>query len=119
MSTDQTIEKIGKGITASPAAIEGAKKAHVAGIKAPPQPPEAPADVSGKRLKSFIERIERLNAEQDTLAEDIKEVFAESKGVGFDPKIMRKLIRLRAMDSQTRREESELLDLYSSAVGLE
>lgn len=118
MSTDQTIEKIGKGIAASPAAIEGAKKAHAAGIKAPPQSPEAPADVSGKRLKSFIERIETLEQEKAAAAEDIKEVYAEAKGTGFEPRIMRKMVRLRAMDSDKRREEEELEELYKSALGI-
>ncbi len=74
--------------------------------------------VAGKRLKSFIERIERLETEKAALAEDIKEVYAEAKGTGFDPKTMRKLIRLRKMDVEKRREEDELLELYKAAIGL-
>lgn len=75
--------------------------------------------VSGQRLKAFIERIERLEEEKAGLAEDIKDIYAESKGVGFDVKIMRKVIRLRKMDAEKRREEDELLELYKSAIGLE
>ena len=75
--------------------------------------------VSGKRLKSFIERIERLEEEKTALAEDIKDIYAEAKSTGFDSKTMRKLIRLRKMDTEKRREEDELLELYKAAIGLE
>lgn len=75
--------------------------------------------ISGQRLKAFIERIERLETEKSNLAEDIKDVFAECKGVGFDVKIVRKIIRLRKMDVEKRREEEELVELYKSAIGLE
>lgn len=75
--------------------------------------------VAGKRLKSFIERIERLEEEKAGLSEDIKDIYAEAKGVGFEVKIMRKIIRLRKMDADKRREEDELLDLYKAAIGLE
>jgi len=75
--------------------------------------------VSGQRLKAFIERIERLEEEKAALAEDIKDIYAESKAVGFDSKIMRKVIRLRKMETEKRREEEELLELYKSAIGLE
>lgn len=75
--------------------------------------------VAGKRLKSFIERVERLEEEKAATGEDIKEVYAEAKGVGFDPKIIRKVIRERKMDVEKRREEAELLDLYKSAIGME
>lgn len=74
--------------------------------------------VSGKRLKAFIERIERLEEEKAALAEDIKEIYAEAKGTGFDTKTMRKLIRLRKMDAEKRQEEDALLELYKSAIGL-
>lgn len=75
--------------------------------------------VSGQRLKAFIERVERLEEEKAGLAEDIKDIMAEAKGVGFDTKTMRKIIRLRKMDKQKREEEEELLELYKSAIGLE
>ena len=74
--------------------------------------------VTGKRLLSFLERIERLEEEKAALAEDIKEVYAEAKGTGFDVKTMRKIISLRKMDTEKRRESEELLDLYKSAVGM-
>lgn len=75
--------------------------------------------VAGKRLKSFIERVERLEEEKGGIADDIKDVYAEAKGVGFDPKIIRKVIRERKMDAEKRREEYELMDLYKSAIGME
>lgn len=75
--------------------------------------------VSGQRLKAFIERIERLETEKAALGDDIKDIYAEAKGVGFDAKTMRKVIRLRKMDAEKRREEDELLELYKSAIGLE
>lgn len=75
--------------------------------------------VAGKRLKSFLERIERLEEEKAGLAEDIKDVYAEAKAVGFDTKTIRKLVRLRKMDTEKRREEDELLELYKAAIGLE
>lgn len=74
--------------------------------------------VAGKRLKSFVERIERLEEEKAALMEDIKEVYAEAKGTGFDTKVMRKIISLRKMDTDKRRESEELLELYKSAIGM-
>jgi len=75
--------------------------------------------VAGDRLKSFIERVERLEEEKSALMQDIKEVFAEAKAVGFDVKTIRKIIKLRKMDSEKRREEEELLSLYASAIGMQ
>lgn len=72
--------------------------------------------VAADRLRSFVERIERLEAEKTELAADIREVYAESKGQGFDTKIMRQLIRLRKMEVADRREQDELLDLYRRAL---
>jgi uncharacterized protein (UPF0335 family) len=74
--------------------------------------------VAGDRLKSFIERIERLEEEKKALAEDIKEVFSEAKGVGFDVKIMRQIIRIRRMDDDDRDEQEALLDTYLRAIGM-
>lgn len=73
--------------------------------------------VAGTRLKAFIERVERLEEEKSTLMEDIKEVYAEAKGVGFDVKTIRKIVKLRKMDREKRREQGELLELYLSAIG--
>ncbi len=74
--------------------------------------------VQGQRLTSFIERVERLEEEKSALMEDIKEVYAEAKGVGFDVKAIRKLIALRKMDANARHEAESILDLYKSAVGM-
>ena len=79
------------------------------------------ADVGGiaaDQLRSFIERTERLEEEKAALAGDIREVYAEAKGNGFDTKIMRQVVRLRKMDSNDRSEQEELLDLYKAALGL-
>jgi uncharacterized protein (UPF0335 family) len=86
--------------------------------QAPEAEPRDVGGVAGQRLKSFIERIERLEEEKKALAEDIKEVYAEAKGVGFDAKTIRKLISLRKMEPEKRNEEEELLDLYKSAIGM-
>ena len=75
--------------------------------------------VSGQRLKAYLDRIERLEEEKSGLGDDIKDIYAEAKGTGFDVKTMRKLIRLRKMDTEKRREEDELLELYKAAVGLD
>lgn len=74
--------------------------------------------VSGERLQSYIDRIERLESEKAVLAADIKEVYAEAKGNGFDPKIMRQIIRLRKMESSDRQEQEWLLDTYKRAIGM-
>jgi uncharacterized protein (UPF0335 family) len=74
--------------------------------------------IAGERLKSFIERIERLEEEKRALAEDIKEVFSEAKGVGFDVKIMRQLIRLRRMDQEEVDEQEALLETYKRALNM-
>jgi uncharacterized protein (UPF0335 family) len=74
--------------------------------------------VAGKRLRSFLERIERLEEEKTGLAEDMKEIYAEAKGVGFDVKTMRRILKLRKMEPEKRREQDELLQLYMSAIGM-
>lgn len=75
--------------------------------------------VSGARIKSFIERVERLEAEKKVIAEDIKEVYAESKTSGFEPKIIKKIVSLRKVKLEQRREDNELLELYQSVIGME
>lgn len=72
---------------------------------------------SDGRLQSLIQRIERLEEEKAALATDIKEVYAEAKGVGYDPKIMRILVRERKMDPERRRTQEEELILYRAAMG--
>ncbi|HLG88415.1 MAG TPA: DUF2312 domain-containing protein [Alphaproteobacteria bacterium] len=78
----------------------------------------ATSETAAKRLRTFIERIERLEEEKAGIAADIKEVFAEAKGTGFDVKVMRQIIRLRKQDVEDRREQEELLDLYKRALGM-
>ena len=74
--------------------------------------------IAGERLRSFIERIERLEEEKRALAADIKEVYAEAKGNGFDARIMRQLIRLRRMDKDDLDEQETMLDVYKRALGM-
>jgi uncharacterized protein (UPF0335 family) len=74
--------------------------------------------IAGDRLKGFIERIERLEEEKKALANDIKEVYAEAKGTGFDTKIMRQVIRLRKMDKDDLDEQESLIDIYKRALGM-
>jgi len=71
-----------------------------------------------EHLKSFIERVERLEEEKAALAADIREVYSEAKGQGFDTKIMRQVVRLRKLDTADRQEQDAILDLYMSALGM-
>ena len=70
------------------------------------------------RLKSFIERIERLEEEKSNILADIKEVYSEAKGLGYDPKIMRKVLIIRKMDINERLEQEALLETYRAALGI-
>ena len=69
------------------------------------------------QLKSIIDRVERLEQEKAEIAEQIKEVFAEAKGNGFDVKTLRKVVRIRKQDRAKRQEEEAILELYLSAIG--
>jgi uncharacterized protein (UPF0335 family) len=75
--------------------------------------------IAADRLKSFIERIERLEEEKSAIAADIREIYSEAKSAGFETKIMRQVIRLRKMEPHDRTEQEELLDVYKRAVGLD
>jgi len=75
--------------------------------------------IAGEQLRSLIERIERLEEERAGIGGDIRDVYAEAKGAGFDVKVMRRLIRLRKMDKADRDAEEALLDLYRAAIGLD
>jgi uncharacterized protein (UPF0335 family) len=88
--------------------------------KAPP-PPEPTVDVGGiaaAQLLSLIERIERLEEEKAGIAADIKDVFAEAKGNGFDVQTIRQVLRLRKLEEIDRQEQETLLDLYKRALGM-
>jgi len=74
--------------------------------------------IAGEQLRSFIERIERLEEEKRTLSADIKDVYAEAKGSGFDIAIMRQIIRIRRMDQDDVDEQETLLDIYKRALGM-
>lgn len=76
------------------------------------------AGIAGERLKSFIERIERLEEEKAALAEDIREVYSEAKGTGYDVKIMRQIVRLRKLDTSDRQEQEAILETYMAALGM-
>jgi len=75
-------------------------------------------NIAADRLRSIVERIERLEEEKRALSGDIKDIYAEAKGTGFDVKIMRKIISIRKQDREKRREEEEILDLYMAALGI-
>lgn len=72
--------------------------------------------IAADRLRSFIERIEKLEEEKAALTADIREVFAEAKGAGFDTKIMRQVVRIRRLDEHQRQEQDAILDLYRRAL---
>lgn len=73
---------------------------------------------TAKNLLGFIERIERLEAEKKTISDDVKDVYGEAKAMGFDPKIMKKIISLRKKDRDERIQEDEILDTYLRALGM-
>jgi len=83
----------------------------------PESAPDVLTSTAQGRLKSFIERVERLEEDKAAVTNDIKEVFLEAKGEGFDVKILRKVIRLRKQDKIKREEEEALIDLYLQAIG--
>ena len=81
--------------------------------------PAAASGISSDRLMSFIQRIEKLEADKAAVSEDLKEVYSEAKGTGFDTKIIRQIVRLRKIEVEKRREQDELLDLYMAAIGMQ
>ncbi len=76
------------------------------------------ANVTSEQLRLFIERIERLEEEKKGIADDIRDVYAEAKSTGYDPKIMRQVVRLRKMEPHDRQEMEAILDTYKSALGI-
>lgn len=78
----------------------------------------SPNQAEQSRLRSLVERIERLEEEKKNLAEDIREIYAEAKSQGYEVKIIRKIIALRKKDPDKRREEEEILALYLAALGM-
>jgi uncharacterized protein (UPF0335 family) len=80
---------------------------------------EDSSGISADRLRSIIKRIEKLEEDKAAISDDIKEVYAEAKGTGFDVKVIRQIVRMRKVEVEKRRELSELLELYMSAIGME
>lgn len=77
-----------------------------------------PTGVARDQLRSIVERVERLEEEKKTIADDIKEVYAEAKANGFDTKTLRTVVRLRKQEAAERQEQEALLDLYMHALGM-
>lgn len=78
----------------------------------------SPDSVAQDQIRAFIERVERLEEEKSAIAGDVKEVYAEAKGNGFDTKVLRKIIAIRKMDHNERMEQEALLELYLTALGM-
>ncbi len=78
----------------------------------------AKAGFAKEHLRSFVDRIERLEEERSALTADIREVYSEAKGTGFDAKIMRQVVRMRKMDKADFQEQEAILDLYLTAMGM-
>jgi uncharacterized protein (UPF0335 family) len=79
---------------------------------------EKPTNIAGERLRSVIERIERLEEERKALANDIKDIYSEAKSAGFDVKVIRQLIRIRKQEPAEVEEQETLLDVYRRAIGM-
>ena len=75
-------------------------------------------NVAGERLRSIVERIERLEEERKALSEDIKDIYSEAKSAGFDVKVLRTLIRIRKQEPADIEEQESLLDIYRRAIGM-
>jgi uncharacterized protein (UPF0335 family) len=86
----------------------------------PPMSPQetSPHEIAKDQLKSFVERIERLEEEKKATADDIKDVYAEAKATGYDTKVLRKVVQIRKQDKNERLEQEAILDLYLEALGL-
>ena len=76
------------------------------------------AGVAGDQLRAFVERIERMEEEKAAIGADIKEIYAEAKGNGFDTKILRKIVAIRKQDAKERAEQEAMLDIYMHALGM-
>ena len=100
------------GETISVEELEAAGQMRIEGTEARSMNPR-----TAEQLKSIVERIERLEEEKRALGEDIREVYVEAKGNGFDPKIIRKVVALRRQETKERIEQEQLVDLYLHAVG--
>lgn len=77
------------------------------------------SEISSEMLKAFIIRIEKMEENKSYVLEDIKDIYTEAKGKGFDVKIIKQIVKLRKMEAEKRREAEDLLELYMSAIGME
>src|SRR6218665_133463 len=82
------------------------------------QPTVSSDSVAQDQIRAFIERIERMEEEKQAIADDIKEIYAEAKGNGFDTKVLRQIVRIRKQDAAERLEQEALLELYMAALGM-
>ena len=96
----------------------GAKSRPGAQLRASVEEGSGPNSIASGHLRAFIERIERLEEEKSTVGDDIKEVYAELKAMGFDTKAVRTIVKLRKMDQAERQEAEAILDLYMAALGM-
>jgi len=87
-------------------------------VKELEKPDTETGGIAADRLRSIVERIERLEEERKALANDIKDIYAEAKSAGFDPKVLRQLIRIRKQESAEVEEQETLLELYRRALGM-
>jgi uncharacterized protein (UPF0335 family) len=83
-----------------------------------PEPETKKGGIAGEQLRSIVERIERLEKEKKAIGDDVRDVYAEAKGNGFDTKALRQLIKLRKLDAAERAEQEAILDLYLHAMGM-
>jgi uncharacterized protein (UPF0335 family) len=87
-------------------------------VKPPTQQPVEAGGIAAQKLRVFVDKIERLEAEKADIATDIRDVYSEAKGNGFDTKIMRKIIALKKLPDDQRKEQDEMVDLYRQALGI-
>ena len=82
------------------------------------KPQSSPESVAQDQIRTIIERIERMEEEKRAITDDIKEIYAEAKGNGFDTKVLRQIVRIRKQDASERMEQEALLELYMAALGM-
>lgn len=90
----------------------------VQGLPTLDNPPVHAGGIAADVLRTLVERIERLEEEKKAMSDDIKDIYAEAKSTGFDPKIIRQIVKLRNMDENDRQEQEALLDLYAHSLGI-
>jgi uncharacterized protein (UPF0335 family) len=79
---------------------------------------ESESNIAGEKLMSLIQRIERLEEDRTNIGADIREIYREAKGIGFEPKIIRQLVKMRKMEASDRQEEEALIESYMAAIGM-